>query len=123
MARFDQRMSASAGALMHHNADAVVYREPGRDPVSLQAILGFAATAEYEGEGGRKKRQVTDVTVRTDPTCASGGIANPALHGWFEIDGVEYSIKEIMSRSKTFIRIAVEQTRAIERSRANVRRR
>ena len=121
MSRFDQRMSTSSGVLMWHNSDAVTYREPGCDPVELSAILGFEAVEEIDGASGRKLKLVRDVTICTDPAGPYGGVALPATNAWFEIDGVDYSIEEVMSRSGTFVRLAVKQSKAIERGRQGMR--
>jgi hypothetical protein len=121
MARFDQRMQASAGLLMWHNADPVTYREDGSDPVELSAILGFDEAAEDDGDFGRKKRIVRDVTILLDPDSEYGGVAQPALNAVVEIGDVEYSVEKIMSQSGTFARLAVKQTRVIERSRRGLR--
>jgi hypothetical protein len=115
---------------MHHNADEVTLYALGRDPLTLQGIVGYEESLEdFSDRDGRRLRQARDLTLvydaagpfAIDDDHPYGAIGTPEIKATVVIDDVEYAVASIASQSKTFVRFNLVQTHVIDKSRAHYR--
>lgn len=132
MSLFDQRMSSAAvPLLMHHNADDVSVTLAGGEPVSLRAIIGFEEHQEDGGSDALRLRLARDITVVKVTGCTPqpvstaypyGGLPSGELTATVTINSQQYAVQGVISESGSLIRLALTQTKVMDKSRPGMRR-
>ena len=89
--------------------------------VSLTAIVGDVNILEDDETEGRTSRSSRDVTIATDPSASTGGVADPSLADKVTIGSEVWAVEPIEALAGAFVRLRVVRIESIERTREGYR--
>ena len=122
MSRFDSMFAGSGlPLLMYQAGQAITYTPVTGSAVSLTAIVGEVSTLEEDDDDGRTSRASRDVTIATDPSASTGGVAAPSLADTVTIGSDIWPVESIEALAGSFVRLRVARSEPIALTRAGYR--